>query len=92
METKTVVDIKKLEEQLAAARETARSGFLTSVNETLEQLRAIGFEYELKPVNGTEKPKQGNQCSICGEPGHSKRTCKHLSLGVGGRKENSSER
>jgi hypothetical protein len=44
-DTKAVENVKRLEEQLTAARETARSGFLATVNETLEQLRAIGYAY-----------------------------------------------
>jgi hypothetical protein len=74
-EAKTVVEIKRLEEQLAVARETAKNGFLTAINESLEQLKAIGFQYELKAVDGLPAPKNGNTCSQCGETGHSKRTC-----------------
>jgi hypothetical protein len=71
MDTK-VEQVKRLEEQLAAARESARAAFLTAIAETLEQLRGIGFAYEVRP-NGAANT--GQTCSVCGQPGHSKRTC-----------------
>ena len=75
MEAKAVTDIKKLEEQLTTARESAKVGFLAAVNETLANLKAIGFEYQLVAVEGQETAKNGHVCSLCGKGGHSKRTC-----------------
>lgn len=45
--TKAIVEVKKLEEQLAAARETARTAFLVQAQDALMNLKAIGFEYEI---------------------------------------------
>jgi hypothetical protein len=47
MEAKAVESVKKLEEQLAAARETARAALMQGVEDNLAQLRAIGFDYDL---------------------------------------------
>jgi hypothetical protein len=70
-ESKAVIDVKKLEEQLAAARETARAAFLQTINDNVAQLGAIGFHYQLvengaaprkgrprKEANGKEEGKQ----------------------------------
>lgn len=73
-DVKAVSDIKRLEEQLGAAKETARAGFLASANESLEQLRAIGYEYELTPVGKATEAK-GSLCGKCGERGHNARGC-----------------
>jgi hypothetical protein len=54
---KAVENVKRLEEQLASARENARASFLASATETLAQLKAIGFHYELVEKNGA--PKMG---------------------------------
>ncbi len=71
---KAVENVKRLEEQLATARETARGGFLAAVNESLEQLRAIGFEYELVAKGGTPESK-ARVCGNCGGENHTARTC-----------------
>ena len=70
MEAKQVVEIRKLEEQLAAVRENARTAFLASANEALSQLKAIGFEYELVERGASER-----KCGNCGGVGHTARNC-----------------
>jgi hypothetical protein len=74
-DVKAVENVKRLEEQWLAAKEAAKKGFLTTIDEALGQLRAIGFEYELTAKDGQPAPKNGHACSQCGEAGHSKRTC-----------------
>ena len=49
MEVKAIESVKRLEEQLTAARESARAALLQTANDSLEQLKGIGYEYELKP-------------------------------------------
>jgi hypothetical protein len=52
----TVESVKDLESKLAAARETARAGLIKNLEATLEELRAIGFDYDyVTHQNG--KPK-----------------------------------
>lgn len=71
MEAKEVMDIRKLEEQLAAARETARAAFLATANEAITQLKAIGYEYELAERSGQSERLCGN----CSKAGHTARNC-----------------
>jgi hypothetical protein len=57
METdKKIADVKKLEEQLGAARAAALGHFLGAIEESLASLRAIGFKFEI--VDKTDAPKK----------------------------------
>ncbi|HZT34499.1 MAG TPA: hypothetical protein VFA15_01155 [Nitrososphaera sp.] len=73
----TVLEVKRLEATLAEVRETTKNGLLASIQGHIDELRDIGFEYELKAVEGQKTPKNGHstKCSQCGGTGHTKRTC-----------------
>jgi hypothetical protein len=75
-ETVSVELVKRLEEQWLAAKEAVKKGFLTTIDEALGQLKAIGFEYELRAIEGLPAPKNGTVCSKCGGRGHNARGCK----------------
>ena len=57
--TKAIVEVKKLEEQLAAARESARAAFVAQAQDAILNLKAIGFEYELKENGAAPSKKLG---------------------------------
>lgn len=65
-----VESVKKLEADLAAARESARADLIKQLETTLSQLRAIGFDYDyVTHQNGKPKgrPRKETQNGVVHE-------------------------
>jgi hypothetical protein len=55
---KTLEDVKKMEEKMAAQREEFKKELLESVRETLGYLEQLGLHYELVEKNGAAPAKR----------------------------------
>ena len=76
---KVVEEVKRLEAELAGARESAKDQLLAKAKELVDALFEIGFAYDL--VEQTSEPsaaKTSRTCSICKKSGHTKSKCPAL--------------
>ena len=71
MATDTLIKIKKLDEERAALLAEAKKGALAILNEALQDLRDLGFEYNVtegsvRSVKKRARTVKDEPCSICG--------------------------
>jgi hypothetical protein len=69
---KSTANVKKLEAELAKAKEDTKATILANINAYLEELSDLGFEYVLAEGIPAASSKH---CSKCGGAGHNSRKC-----------------
>jgi hypothetical protein len=74
---RSVEDVKKLEAELARAREDAKNQLLAEGKKIVSALFQIGYEFDLvdKHLESSKTNGTTRTCSLCQKRGHTKATC-----------------
>ena len=69
-----VSKVKRMEAELAKAREETKQSIIASINAAIADLAELGYAYVL---TGEKPPVKTHQrvCKKCGKPGHNSKTC-----------------
>ena len=74
-----VQEVKRLEAELAGAREETHNNLLSEIARAIDALTEIGYDYQLVEKAGAAKEKGASRsCSLCQRQGHTKTTCPSL--------------
>ena len=81
---KVVEEVKRLEAELAGARESAKDQLLAKAKEAVDALFEIGFAYDLiEQASDPSVTRTSRTCSICKKSGHTKSKCPALRTASG---------